>query len=219
MALQRHEIWVDFGLSGLTRWFHRLGSTGTAMEIVVGAADWGEGSFAPALLEDALRLLESPLSTRTLDILWCAATEREYTPDRWIDGRQWLRQIAEACVERIRKDDPSFVPEPLGPAPYEGRKDTVLAEIRAVGPALDQATAEHPYQSVPDVVAALEQAVTQADPDLGFRLFLRAMKAYRVPISESRYDLYHAIGESFGYSEFVVDDGDLVVTPSPDRSP
>jgi hypothetical protein len=218
VAGERHEISVDFGLSGLTKWFSGpWGPETTPLGMVAEVADWGGGAYAPTLLDDALRLLESPLSTGTIDILWCAALGRRYDPDhRWIDGREWLRQIADVCVERIRQDDPAFAPAPRGPAPYSGLRDAVLTEIREVRPALEAATAHHPSQSVPEAVPALERAVTEVDPDLGFRLFLRAMKAYLVPISETRYERYLSLGEQFGYHEFVVDDGTLQSVPDAD---
>ncbi|GGP93326.1 hypothetical protein [Streptomyces melanogenes] len=214
MAHERQDIWVDFGLSGLTKWFHGpWGGEATPREIVMAAADWGSGAYAPTLAEDALRLLQSPLPTRVIGILWYAATGGNYDLDRLgIDSRAWLHEIVDACAERIRQDDSSFTPDSPGPAP-NALRDEVLAEIRALGPDMDAATSTHPHHPAPDVVPALEQVVTQVDADLGFRLFLRVMKAYRVPIDESRYDRYHELGERFGYNEFVVDDGDLYVRP------
>ncbi|MBD0744858.1 hypothetical protein [Streptomyces sp. CBMA152] len=207
----RQEIWIDFGLSGLTKWFHGpLSMEMSERDLVAAAADWGDGSYAPTLLEDVLRLLESPLSTEAIDMLWCAATGRSYAPDRWeTGGRDWLREVARVCVERIRQDDPAFEPGQPGPVP-NGLGEDVLSEIRSVRAALEAATIR---DGIRDVVPTLEQVVTQVDPDLGFRLFLRVMKAYRVPIGETQHDRYHELGETFGYNEFVVDDGDLYVGP------
>lgn len=94
----------------------------------------------------------------------------------------------------------------------ESTKEAVRAEVRSVGPALEQATAHHSYNPLAGVVPALEQAV-DIDPDLAFRLFLRAVKAYSVPISEARYERYLALGDQLDLGEDVVDDGDFNVWP------
>ncbi|WP_328668190.1 hypothetical protein OG905_13370 [Streptomyces sp. NBC_00322] len=219
--MDRKDIWIDFGFSGLTKWF---GSPWvdehTPLEIVALAADWGEGAYAPTLLEDAVTLLESPLPTREIDILWCAAVGVRFVPEeRWMDGRDWLRQIVDVCEERIRRDEPR--PDALAPVtpcdPDLGDlKDAVLAEVRAIAPELEHTTADHPYYGVPEVVPALERVVTEVDPDLGFRLFLRVLKAYLVYISESQHLRYRDLGERFGYNESVVDDGTLQLMPRAD---
>ncbi|WP_254406128.1 hypothetical protein [Streptomyces sp. AC627_RSS907] len=214
MTAGRQDIWVDFGLSGLTKWFAGpwVGEA-TPEEIVAGAADWGDGAYAATLLEDALRLLESPLPTRVIGLLWRAATGLPYDPDAvGPDGRAWLRDIVRICTGRIRRDDPSFTPVPPGP-PVDGPlKEAVLEEIRGAAPAVEAAV----RSGGAEVVAALEQVVVQADPDLGFRLFLRVLKAYLVPVTESRYQWYHELGERFGYHELVVDDGTLQSVPDTD---
>ncbi|MEV6786073.1 hypothetical protein [Streptomyces sp. NPDC051098] len=211
--MDRKDIWIDFGFSGLTKWFGSLFEC-TPLEIVVAAADWGEGGYAPTLREDAVRLLESPLPTRVIDILWCAAVRSKFVPDeRWMDGRDWLRQIVDVCEERIRRDEPRF--DPLPPPPFCDVEltDAVLAEVRAIASELERTTADHPYYGVPEVVPSLERVVTEVDPDLGFRLFLRVLKAYTVYISESQHVRYRELGERFGYNEFVVDDGTLQLMP------
>ncbi|MFJ5294783.1 hypothetical protein [Streptomyces sp. NPDC088348] len=76
-------------------------------------------------------------------------------------------------------------------------------QIRPVADELEQAASK---RSVPGVVHALQQVVSEACADLGYRLFLRAMKAYSVEISEERGEKFLALGERFGYPEFLVDD-------------
>jgi DNA-binding cell septation regulator SpoVG len=209
--MDRKDIWIDFGFSGLTKWFGSpWAGEHTPVEIVVLAADWGEGAYAPTLLDDAVGLLDSPLPTRVIDILWCAAVGMEFVPDaRWVDGRDWLRQIVDVCEERIRRGESRSVAHPQASAWDPELRDAVLAEVRALAPELDRATADHPYYGVPEVVPSLERVVTEVDPDLGFRLFLRVLKAYLVPISESQHLRYRELGERFEYNEFVVDDGTL----------
>ncbi|MEE1754492.1 hypothetical protein [Streptomyces sp. SP18CS02] len=208
--MDRKDIWIDFGLSGLTKWYGTFEFA--PLQIVVDAADWGEGAYAPTLREDALTLLDSPLPTRVIDILWCAAVRSKFVPDElWMDGRDWLRQIVDVCEERIRRDDPRFEALPPAPVCDPELRDAVLAEVRAFAPELEHTTADHPYYGVPDVVPSLERVVIEADPDLGFRLFLRVLKAYLIPVSKSRYLRYRELGERFGYNELVVDDGNLQV--------
>lgn len=216
--MDRKDIWIDFGFSGLTKWFGSpWAGEMTPLEIVVAAADWDEGAYAPTLLEDAVRLLESTLPTRVIDILWCAAVgNKEFVPGEPMDGRDWLRQIVDICRERIRRDDPQFDALPPVPACDRELKDAILAEVRAIAPELERATAGHPYRRVPEVVPALERVVTEVDPDLGFRLFLRVLKAYLVHISESQHLRYRELGERFGYNESVVDDGTLQFMPRAD---
>lgn len=74
---------------------------------------------------------------------------------------------------------------------------------------MEATSANHSYSAVPYVVPTLERVVTEVDPELGFRLFLRAMKAFFVPISDATYDRYVALGKLLGLDEAVVDDGDF----------
>ncbi|WP_262387262.1 hypothetical protein [Streptomyces sp. TRM49041] len=212
--MRREDVWVDFGLSGLTKWFAGPWvAQATPEEIVAGAADWGDGVYAATLLEDAQRLLESAVPTRVIERLWRAATGLPYDPDDvWLDGRAWLREIVRISVERVRRDYPSFTPVPPEPPADGALREAVLAEIRAAAPAVQGAV----RADGADVVAALEQVVVEVDPDLGFRLFLRVLKAYLVPVAESRYQRYHVLGERFGYHGLVVDDGTLQSVPDTD---
>lgn len=216
--MDRKDIWIDFGLSGLTKWFGSpWAGEYTPLEIVVMAADWDEGAYAPTLLDDAVTLLQSPLPTREIDILWCASVGMRFAPDeRWVDGRVWLRQIVDVCEERIRRDEPRFDALPPAPVCDPELRDAVLAEVRTLAPELERATADHPYFGVPEAVPSLERVVTEVDPDLGFRLFLRVLKAYLIPISESQHLRYRELGERFGYNESVVDDGTLQFKPRAD---
>ncbi|MBG0853146.1 hypothetical protein I2W78_15130 [Streptomyces spinoverrucosus] len=204
--MRRQDIWVDFGLSGLTKWFAGpwVGEA-TPEEIVAGAADWGDGAYAATLLEDALRLLESPVSTRVIALLWRAATGLPHDHDMRGDERAWLGEIVRICAERIRRNEPSFTPVPPDPPVDGSLREAVLEEIRKAAPAVERAVGP----GGAEVVAGLEQVVVQVDPDLGFRLFLRVLKAHLVPVTESRYLRYHELGERFGHHELVVDDGTL----------
>ncbi|MGW1543784.1 hypothetical protein ACWCPM_26690 [Streptomyces sp. NPDC002309] len=211
---ERREIWIDFGLSGLTKWFAApWAGEVTPGELVTEAANWGDGVYAPTLLRDALRLLESPVPTPLIDRLWCAATGLPYAPDTVpVNGRAWLDEIVRVCAARVRLDEPAFTPAPPEPPADGPLREAVLREIREAAPAVVDAVRGGGVE----VVGALEQVVVQVDPDLGFRLLLRVLKAHLVPITESRYLRYHELGELFGYHELVVDDGTLQSVPDTD---
>ncbi|MGR4851908.1 hypothetical protein [Streptomyces sp. LARHCF252] len=214
MTAERQDIWIDFGLSGLTKWFAGPWvNEATPEEIVTGAADWGDGVYAATLVEDSLRLLESPLPTRMIELLWRSAIGLPYDPDGvWLDGRAWLRDIVRISVDRIRRDEPSFSPVSPPPSVDGPLKQEILEEIHEVTPSAEAAVGV----GGAEVMAALEQLVAEVDPDLGFRIFLRVLKAHLVPVTESQYDRYHALGERLGYHELVVDDGTLQSVPDPD---
>jgi len=212
--VRREDIWVDFGLSGLTKWFAGpWPGEATEEEFVAEVAGWGGGGYAPTLLEDALRLRASSVPTRVIDLLFRAAVGLPYEPGEVRrDGRVRLDEMVRVCVERIRQDQPSFEPAPLGPPVGSPLREEVLAEIREAAPGVMREVGA----GGAEVVAALERVVVEVDPDLGFRLFLRVMKAYPVTITQTRYLRYHELGERFGYNEFVVDDGSLHSVPDPE---
>ncbi|MFE7767049.1 hypothetical protein [Streptomyces sp. NPDC057438] len=212
MAQPYRQLGVDIGLSGLTKWirFPRVGSEAAGLDVVASCVDQFGGAFAHQLLEDCLRLLDSSLSSRTVTTLWLAATFRDFDLESLgIDGRTWLRRIADICIDRLRRDALSFTPTATAPTAGGELKEAVLTEIRSIAVALEEASAQHSYNPVADVVPALEQVVTQVDPDLGYRLLLRAVKAYFVPISDARYERYLALGDALGLGEDVVDDGNF----------
>ncbi|MFD3805114.1 hypothetical protein ACFWTC_16090 [Streptomyces sp. NPDC058619] len=188
----------------------------TELDIVASVAGWGDGVYAPTLLEDALRVLESDLSSREVNILWCAAMQRAYRPDFFgVDARVWLGRIVEVCAERIRQDDSSFTLSPTVPAPAGNLTGEVLEELRSVAPAVRSVAEGHEHYGVPDVVRTVEKVVVHVDPDLGFRMLLRVLKAYQIPVEASRVERYRVLGERFGYDECVVDDGGINLGPDP----
>lgn len=214
MAQPHRHLGVDIGLSGLIKWirYPAVDTETAGLDVVASVADRYDGAFAHQLLRDCLVLLDSPLSSREIEILWLAGTFREFDLERLgIDGRVWLRRIADVCTDRIRSDDPSFAPA-APPVADDKAKEAVAAEVGSVGPALEEATARHAYSPLDGVVPALLRAV-DVDPDLAFRLLLRALKGYFVPISEARYERYLALGDELGLGEDVVDDRDFNVWP------
>ncbi|MEU2655478.1 hypothetical protein ABZ615_09145 [Streptomyces sp. NPDC007325] len=211
--MSRSDIWVDFGLSGLAKWLSTPPGSGLESSDVVGEAiAWGEGAYAATLLSDAERLLESPLPTEVVNVLWSSAVRREYTEeDPWLDGRAWLREIVSLVMERYEAAEVSDLRSRRGASAGPGMKGAVLTEIEVMAAPMEAATETDHYGGVRGVVPALRRVVTEVDPDLGFRFFLRVLKVYGIPITESRYLRYHELGEELGYHELVVDDGSLWV--------
>lgn len=209
----RRDAAGDFGFSELTSWFAGNWHEYTARETVQKAAandDTAEtpGSAAALLLEDTLRLLDSPLTADTITTLWVAASERGFSIDRFsIDARNWLSLIAEVCGERLREIDPSYTP--VMPPVRTELADAVLREVREVTPLLAERTVSPHWHGIPGTTAAtaLAEVTTRVDPDLGFRLLLRLIRVLSVPLTEEQYARYRALGEEFGYGESHVCDG------------
>ncbi|WP_460066269.1 hypothetical protein [Streptomyces sp. YKOK-I1] len=164
------------------------------------------GASAFALLQDTQRLLNSPLSDDTLTTLWRVTTFRGHD----VDGqgvRQWLRRITDICVECLRRTDPGFSPIPPAPAPSD-RRDRVLSELGDIAPDLTRAVHDGPWYGADtspwfalseQAVPVLAEVVSHVDPDLGFRLLLRAVRAYSAPLGDDRVVRYRALGAEFGY--------------------
>ncbi|AYG78259.1 hypothetical protein DWB77_00366 [Streptomyces hundungensis] len=203
MTQKRQDIWVDFGLSGLTRWFEGPWEN-KPIDVVAEVADWSGGLYLPTLWQDTQRLLNSPLASEEIAALWLAATGLNYDINRVrVDARDWLQQIREVCLGRLGQTPG------LDPVVGWELSEIVLDEIRQSGPALIAADQVNPYGSVPGVVPALQHLTSETDPDLGFRLFLRALKALWIPITSGQLARYEEIGNRFGYNEAVVYDGEF----------
>ncbi|MFI5681633.1 RNA polymerase sigma factor [Streptomyces cellulosae] len=208
---RRDTSW-DFGLSQLAGNAHQDWSTDTARREIHRVADADEpgqspGTAAALLLEDALRLLDSPLPDTTITTLWVAVSGAALR----IDGRDWLRLVADVCGERLREVAPAYTPV-VPPARTEAA-DPVLREIRDMAPAMaDKAVSPH-WHPLPatEAVTAVEQVVGRVDPDLGFRLFLRVLRVLSVPLTRERYERYEAMGEGFGYGEHLVSEVDQLI--------
>ncbi|MFB7666711.1 hypothetical protein ACFC1R_22635 [Kitasatospora sp. NPDC056138] len=211
MTKPHDAYFEDFGLSGLTKYFRHPVARNTAAGLDL--AGTLTERYGPVYVQDILTDIQrlAPLPDEVLNTLWLAATEAYVDPvSEGYDIRTWLGRIADICVTRIRQNDPSLISAAPAPEPDPDLREAVLAEIRETAPALTEKAVTSIYAApLPDVTPALERAVTEVDPDLGFRLYLRALKAYFVPISEARYDRFISLGERFGYHELVVDDGNL----------
>lgn len=213
--MTRYRFDSDFGFSYLTRCLSIERAPGqTASDAVAYALrGWGgdpPGATPAAVLDDTLRLLESALPSDVLTTLWLTATRRGHDLEHFgIDGRDWLRQIADMCVNQLRTVNPSFTattPE----AASDALAEVVLDELAQIAPELtaviERSSSSAPLYKVSGAVPVLEQTIALVDPDLGFRLLLRALSAYWVPISQARFDRYEALGERFGFGEFLVNE-------------
>lgn len=196
----------DYGLSDLAGRFHQDWTLeGTAHQI---AEIYTEEEGAAALvLDDVLRVLEPPLPDSTLAALWQAATGGLQDLDlerRGVDVRQWLQEVADVCVARIRRDDPAFTATTPAPAADKLAAE-VLDEIARAEPVLDGLVSYVTSRPVPGVAAALRLLVAHAGTSLGFRFLLRIMYEHWVPISEARYRRYRALSEHLGPGRYHLD--------------
>ncbi|MFG2802750.1 PI-PLC domain-containing protein [Streptomyces pseudovenezuelae] len=211
-ASARRRFVRDFGFSFLAGRFHgdlwqhsytvEEGIRGVAAD-EVGAVP---GASAFALLQDTLRLQRSLLPDDILLALWQVATGRGHDFDGQTIG-QWLHHITDICTDRLRELDPDFTVTTPAPADMS-RRDAVLRELRDTAPALTDAVHGSPWFGADtspwfalseSAAPVLEQIVTQVDPDLGFRLLLRTVRAYSVPVTDEHLVRYAALGREFGY--------------------
>ncbi|WP_128434736.1 hypothetical protein [Streptomyces cyaneus] len=71
--------------------------------------------------------------------------------------------------------------------------DQVAREVQDLTQPLNRAT------GIDGTAATLERIVTAIDSGLGFRFLLRIVEAYEIPVTETLYTRYRALGERFGY--------------------
>ncbi|MER6268430.1 hypothetical protein ACFY0B_17350 [Streptomyces sp. NPDC001797] len=164
---------------------------------------------------DVRRLLESPLDDTVLRTVWAEGTDTAFDP-RWDEQsmRDWLAGIEAAWLDAERLADPGFVPPPPAPAPDPGLRAVVLEVIDGAAPRLADATENRAWPpKVTGLVPALTEVVESVDADLGFRLFLRALKALALPVGPHEHQALLAVGERFGYPD-LVDEGYLHVVPA-----
>ncbi|MGW6976935.1 hypothetical protein [Streptomyces sp. NPDC054952] len=197
----------DFGLSGFAGTLcARTGLRADEPVVLALAAAEAEDH---QLGRDVRLLLDSVLPGEVLHTVWLAAVRRIFDPAQEPAGegsdlRAWLRRLAEVCPPGAPDRDPYEVESLGGVRPMvteEELRTLVAAEIGAAGAGLGHRVA------VPGIDAALLRVVREADADLGFRLFLRALKAYSVPVGAEQYGRLLGIGELLAYPPAVVHDG------------
>jgi hypothetical protein len=183
--------------------------------------EWG---YADELREDVRGLVESPLADEAIRAVWRAAAGGVWDPTaHGMSARDWLRRIDETCAARPPRKVPGRRPAPSSwwgawrPAADEVR-DEVVAEIRSCR---EQSAGPLPFPGPlpsPDALSALEEVAARVHPDLGFRLFLRALKVYSVRIEKARYDRFQALGQRFGHPAALIDFGLDVAWPPIDTA-
>ncbi|MFF9378167.1 hypothetical protein ACF1BB_26985 [Streptomyces griseoluteus] len=218
-SARRQELILDIGLSWLAmksdypvwlsaedheRFVPSGGPVDVQLRLVEDAAAEVSRTIVLQIGEDVRRLLASNLPDEVLRTVWLGTTQRYFDPARHgLTGREWLRRIETAWTTGIRRSDATFLPSPPQPVTDARLRSAVLQQIGTVADALEQAAVDG---SVPGLVPALEQVTDKACADVGFRMFLRSMKAYFVAVDEDRCEAFTALGERFGYPEFLVDD-------------
>ncbi|MFE2915238.1 hypothetical protein ACFXI0_32825 [Kitasatospora indigofera] len=194
MSEDNNDDLFDFGLSGLSTQFHQDVEE-TPLEV---ARLWATGD-ARRLRDDAVRLLQHPVPDWALTALWRAASSMV-----GMDGiRTWLQDVETLCAAELLADGPTLE-APRSEVLPQGLTDAVLDELHLIGPALANATTSHPYAAVPDVVPALEITIRDVDPNLGFRMLLRCLSRYWIPLDHASYDRYTNLGRQFSLGEYVV---------------
>lgn len=195
---------ADFGLSGLAGTLCARAALRLDEAVVLALAGAAAEDDDLQLGRDVRLLLDSPLPDGTLRVVWLAAVRRCFDPvEESTDTRAWLRRVSEVCPSRTPDRDPYEVKaldEVRPTVSEEELRTTVGAEIQAVADGLERAVA------VPDIVPALLRVVHEVDADLGFRMFLRAVKAYSVPVEKERYDRLVAIGDLLAHPAAAVYD-------------
>ncbi|MFF3582643.1 hypothetical protein [Streptomyces mirabilis] len=186
--------------------------------------DWG---YAEELREDVRGLVESPLADEAIQAVWRVAAGGGWDPAaHGMSARDWLRCIDETCAARPPRKVPGRRPAPSSwwgawrPAADEVRDDVVaeiakIAEIAKMRSCGERSAGPLPS---PDTLSALEEVAARVDPDLGFRLFLRALKVHSVRIEKARYDRLQALGERFGHPAALIDFGLDIAWPPIDTA-
>ncbi|MFF2727049.1 hypothetical protein ACFVS9_03980 [Streptomyces sp. NPDC058008] len=170
-----------------------------------------DGSAALQLGRDVRRLLDSALPEGTVRTAWVGSTDHVFDPCKEdVAPRAWLERIGSAWLSAEVRRAPGFVPPAADPVTDDALRDAVL---RVMGRAAHDLTLADEvgqrFNSLPrtGLVPALEQVVVQVCADLGFRLFLRAMKAYSVPVDTSTLEAFVALGRRLGYPDLLVEEG------------
>ncbi|MFD4723571.1 hypothetical protein ACFWNW_00685 [Streptomyces seoulensis] len=160
---------------------------------------------------DTRRLLESAVSDETIRTAWIGSTDHAFDPRReGVDARVWLEMLDSAWLAAKIRQEPGFNPPAADPVADEASR---VAVLRAMGPFVVGLTRAHVAgeqfneMPLPHLMPALEQVVSEVCADLGFRLFLRALKRYELPVDGCSLAAFTALGEQFGFPEPLVEEG------------
>ncbi|MFK0180581.1 hypothetical protein ACIQVR_31950 [Streptomyces xanthochromogenes] len=208
MATRPRQIYYldhseDFGLSGLTgKICSRIGLRIDAPSVLSVAHHMATEQVDRQLGTDIRLLLEAPLSEDALRRAWMAATRACFDPTEDGQGiRDWLHRLADICPageEDVNLDESEGLDEIRPQISEEALRDLVTDEIAELTPRLQYAL------PTPDTVAALHAIVQHADAELGLRMFLRAVKAYSVPIPAEQHTRLLRLAEQLAYHFSVI---------------
>ncbi|WP_406082198.1 hypothetical protein OG468_32780 [Streptomyces zaomyceticus] len=200
-----YDYAADFGLSGLAGTLCARATLRLDEPVVLCIAESEAEDDDYRLGADVRLLLDSALPEEALHTVWLAAVRRCFDPaEEGTDTRAWLDRIAELCPPRAPERDPyeeKSLEASRPVVPEEELRTAVAAEIEAASAGLELRVA------VPGAVPALHRVVREVDADLGFRLFLRALKAYSVPVEADTFDRLLAIGDLLAYPWAAVQEG------------
>ncbi|MFF3373032.1 hypothetical protein ACFYXF_08725 [Streptomyces sp. NPDC002680] len=161
---------------------------------------------------DVRRLLDSGLADDTIRTAWVGSTDYAFDPAKQqVGAREWLERIESAWLAAESHRDPGFTPPPADPVTDESLRAAVYGAMAPVAAALTRAHEEgevfNPLPLSAPLVPALEQVVTGADADLGFRLFLRAVRHHALPLDGPCRAALVTLGERLGHPEGAVEQG------------
>ncbi|KQX53167.1 MULTISPECIES: hypothetical protein [unclassified Streptomyces] len=187
----------DFGLSGLAGTLCSRTALRLDGPVVLALAGAQADDDDRRLGRDLRLLLDSPLPDEVLRAVWLAAVRRCIDPaEEDTETRVWLRRVSEVCPSLAPERDPYEV-KTLDAArprvPEEELREAVAAQIDSAAPGLAR------HVAVPGIGPALLRVVREADADLGFRMLLRTLKAYSVPVDEALYARLRSTGERLAY--------------------
>ncbi|MEU2434439.1 MULTISPECIES: hypothetical protein [unclassified Streptomyces] len=156
-------------------------------------------------------LLDSTLPEGSIRTARVGSTDHVFDPCKEELGpRAWLELIGSSWLAAEARREGDFVPPPPGPVTDSAPRAAVL---RGIGPVTADLPLAHEegerFNPLPlaGLVPALEQVVTHACADLGYLLFLRAVKHYALPVSANCRAEFVTLGERFGYPELLVEQG------------
>ncbi|MFE9913219.1 hypothetical protein [Streptomyces clavifer] len=169
----------------------------------------------PASLQlgrDVRRLLDSGLADDTIRTAWVGSTDHAVDPTKQeVGAREWLDRVESTWLAAESDRDPGFTPPAAEPVTDEALCAAAIRAIAPVAAALTRAHEEgevfNPLPLPAPLVPALEQVITRACADLGFRLFLRAVKRYALPLDGPCRAALVALGERLSHPEGAVDLG------------
>lgn len=197
----------DFGLTGFIRWFHQdWRYEGTPMGLLgrlLGPET--DPREVRALRSDAF-LMRTGLTPAEVELLWCIGSDHSFSfgPDgTWPSGPDWFATIVRECDDWLSRHGPGGA-EPES-APDQSLADAVAREIEALTDGLPDA--RDPGGALRDVLLRCNRSCS---PDLALRWCLRIARNCTWPMRRSQYERLVALGDRFGYGEFVVGDAEYL---------